>query len=52
MIIEEKTYKKILFGFIVLEQFRYTKTYRLFGFIPVLQITKYPKVEVFVNAKD
>lgn len=51
MIIEDKISKKILFGLIRLEQFRYTKTYFLFGIIPVLQITKYPKVEVF-NAKN
>ena len=51
MLIENKVYKKYLFGLIVIEQFRYTKTYILLGFIPVLQITKYPKVEAF-NAKD
>jgi len=51
MIAEDKIYKNYLFGLIQVEYFRYTKTYFLFGFIPVLQITKYPKVEAF-NAKD
>ena len=51
MIIEDKTYKKYLFGLVILEQFRYTKTYLLFGIIPILQVTKYPKVEAF-NAKN
>ncbi|MBR1908838.1 hypothetical protein IJ818_07880 [bacterium] len=51
MLVEEKIYKKYLFGLLVVEQFRYTKTYLLFNAVPILQVTKYPKVEAF-DAKN
>lgn len=42
---------KYLCGLFVIEQYRWTKTFLLFGFLPIMQISKYPRVEVF-NAKD